>query len=223
MQRLSIQKSLRRNRCYSTMMTSFENLKFAGIQLNVTADKSTNLKNASDKIKEAVKHGAQIVSLPVDFNQIHHLSHPKQEMFNCPYSNDSFPVYSEVIGSGPSSEMLSLAAKENNIFLVGGNSCIREQSKPMSAGSIPERDPTTQKLYNTSLVYNPEGKLIAKHQKVHLFDIDIPGKMTFKESLTLTPGNSLTIFDTGITIVIPLKIQNLLVKRYLQSSSRNLL
>lgn len=65
------------------------------------------------------------------------------------------------------------------------------------AGSIPERD-TDDKIYNTATVYSPDGwcctayimlcayscvhpgKLVAIHRKVHLFDIDIPGKITFK-------------------------------------------
>jgi omega-amidase len=46
-------------------------------------------------------------------------------------------------------------------------------------GSIPERA-EDGKLYNTSTIYSPDGKLVAIHRKVHLFDIDIPGKITFK-------------------------------------------
>merc|ERR1711935_764786 len=52
------------------------------------------------------------------------------------------------------------------------------------------------KLYNTSTVWCPEGHLVATHRKVHLFDIDVPGKITFKESDTLTAGDSPTTFDT---------------------------
>lgn len=62
-------------------------------------------------------------------------------------------------------------------------------------GSIPEFVPDTKKYYNTSLVFSPAGKLIATHRKTHLFDIDIPGKITFKESDVLSPGNKVTIFD----------------------------
>lgn len=40
-----------------------------------------------------------------------------------------------------------------------------------------------------------EGKMVAKHRKVHLFDIDIPGRQTFKESDTLSPGVQLTSFE----------------------------
>lgn len=38
---------------------------------------------------------------------------------------------------------------------------------------------------------------MAKHRKVHLFDIDVPGKITFKESDTLTGGGSITVVDCG--------------------------
>ncbi|KAJ8317210.1 hypothetical protein KUTeg_005114 [Tegillarca granosa] len=76
--------------------------------------------------------------------------------------------------------MLQASARENNVYLIGG--------------SIPEED--GGKLYNTCTVYNPDGNLIAKHRKIHLFDIDVPGKIKFQESETLSPGNSLTLFDT---------------------------
>ncbi|KAI0050037.1 carbon-nitrogen hydrolase [Auriscalpium vulgare] len=78
--------------------------------------------------------------------------------------------------------MLSDAAKEEGVWLLGG--------------SIPERDPADGKVYNTATVYSPAGELVATHRKVHLFDIDIPGKIKFKESETLTGGSSTNYFDT---------------------------
>lgn len=52
------------------------------------------------------------------------------------------------------------------------------------------------KIYNTCLVLNPQGEVIAKHRKVHLFDIDVPGGITFFESETLSPGEDMTHFST---------------------------
>jgi omega-amidase len=72
-------------------------------------------------------------------------------------------------------------ASETKTYLVGG--------------SIPELDTKTKKYYNTSLTFSPSGDLIGTHRKVHLFDIDIPGKITFKESEVLSPGNKVTIID----------------------------
>jgi predicted amidohydrolase len=60
-------------------------------------------------------------------------------------------------------------------------------------GSIPEI--SNGKLYNTSSVFDPTGKLIAKHRKVHLFDVSLK-KVKMMESSVLTPGDSLTTFDT---------------------------
>ena len=101
------------------------------------------------------------------------------ECFNSPYGTSYFPKYAETI-PGRSTAALEKAAKDNKVFLIGG--------------SIPEED--SGKLYNTCTVYNPEGQMIAKHRKVHLFDIDVPGKIRFQESETLSPGNSFTSFDT---------------------------
>lgn len=61
--------------------------------------------------------------------------------------------------------MLSEIAKNANVFLIGG--------------SIPEVD-KDDKIYNTLTVYDNNGNLVGKHRKLHLFDIEIPNKITFK-------------------------------------------
>lgn len=148
-----------------------QKFKVALCQLSVTADKAANIEGARRAIEEASSRGAKLVVLP--------------EMWNCPYSNDSFPAYAEDIDGGcsPSADMLSDAAKRCGVVIVGG--------------SIPERT-ADGKLYNTCCVYDTRGRLLAKHTKVHLFDIDIPGKITFKESLTLTAGRGPTVVDTEV-------------------------
>ncbi|XP_035227693.1 omega-amidase NIT2-like [Stegodyphus dumicola] len=65
----------------------------------------------------------------------------------------------------------------------------------VSLGTFPESH--QGKLYNTCLAFGPNGDVLAKHRKVHLFDIDIPGKITFKESAALTAGDTLTMFKIG--------------------------
>ncbi|XP_028856774.1 omega-amidase NIT2 [Denticeps clupeoides] len=101
------------------------------------------------------------------------------ECFNSPYGTGFFAEYAEKI-PGESTLLLSEIAKENKIFLVGG--------------SIPEED--RGKLYNTCSVFGPDGNLLIKHRKIHLFDIDVPGKIRFQESETLSPGSVLSMFDT---------------------------
>lgn len=101
------------------------------------------------------------------------------EMFNCPYSNKYFRDYAET-EKGDTVQFLSSLARELKIYLVGG--------------SIPELD--NDNIYNTSFSFDKEGSVIGKHRKIHLFDIDVKGGIRFMESDTLTPGNSMTVFDT---------------------------
>ncbi|KAH9619146.1 hypothetical protein KSS87_021706 [Heliosperma pusillum] len=162
--------------------------KIALCQLLVTADKKRNIDHAKKAIEDAAHKGAKLVVLP--------------EIWNSPYSNDSFPVYAEDIDAGgdasPSTAMLSEVAGALKITIVGG--------------SIPER--CGDRLYNTCCVFGSEGNLLAKHRKIHLFDIDIPGKITFKESQTLTAGETPTVVDTdvgriGIGICYDIRFQEL--------------
>lgn len=157
------------------------------IQLGqVGSDKAKNLAHARETVLKAAagdsgsKLKPDLIVLP--------------ECFNSPYGYVHFPVYAENIGfkagqaydvgssESQSVKMLSSAAKEAGVWLIGG--------------SIPERDASDGKVYNTCTVYSPKGDLVALHRKVHLFDIDIPGKITFKESETLTGGSTLNWFDT---------------------------
>ena len=101
------------------------------------------------------------------------------EMFCVPYETSRFADYAEAEG-GEAQQMLAAAAKENGCWLVGGSICEEENGH----------------YYNTSYVYNPQGVCVAKHRKMHLFDIDIEGGQYFKESDVLSPGTSLTVFDT---------------------------
>lgn len=140
----------------------------------IGADKAVNLAHARTKVLEAAQAGAKLIVLP--------------ECFNSPYGTQYFPKYAETLlpsppteDQSPSYHALSAIAAEAKAYLVGG--------------SIPELEPTTKKYYNTSLVLSPTGSLIGTHRKTHLFDIDIPGKITFKESEVLSPGNQLTIVD----------------------------
>ncbi|XP_051841150.1 omega-amidase NIT2 [Antechinus flavipes] len=101
------------------------------------------------------------------------------ECFNSPYGANFFPEYAEPI-PGECTRRLSDLAKECQVYLIGG--------------SIPEED--NGKFYNTCTVFGPDGALLTKHRKLHLFDIDIPGRIRFQESETLSAGDSLSIFET---------------------------
>lgn len=165
-------------------------VKIACIQLASGADKATNLSHARDKVLEAASRGADIVVLP--------------ECFNSPYGCDYFPSYAEQLqplppppDRSPSYAALSSAAREAGVYLVGGS--IPELAAGREAageGKWSEDEQEERKTYyNTSLIFDREGKLLATHRKVHLFDIDIPGKIKFKESDVLSAGNKITLVD----------------------------
>ncbi|CAG0895936.1 unnamed protein product [Darwinula stevensoni] len=163
-------------------------VRLALIQLAVGADKRSNLEAARAAIDEACGIGVDLIALP--------------EVFNSLYGTEYFDQYAESI-PGETTKMLSEAAQQHGVYIIGG--------------SIPERD--GEKLFNTCTVFNDKGHPVAKHRKVsllhssvhpfmkflklilssslqvHLFDIDVPGKITFRESDTLSPGNSLTTFN----------------------------
>lgn len=76
---------------------------------------------------------------------------------------------------------------------------LKEKSKKYSMciiGSIPELGDDNN-LYNTAIAIDSEGNLAAKHRKVHLFDINMPGKAVYKESDIFSRGDKITIFDAG--------------------------
>ncbi|HBM95984.1 TPA: carbon-nitrogen hydrolase [bacterium UBP9_UBA11836] len=102
------------------------------------------------------------------------------EMFCCPYKTESFPLYAEPEG-GQIFSACATIAKKYKLYLA--------------AGSMAERDGQGH-IYNTAYVFNPQGELVAKHRKIHLFDIDIKNGQTFKESNTLSPGQNITVFPT---------------------------
>jgi omega-amidase len=140
-------------------------------------DKALNLQSAKEAISRAATLGCSVVALP--------------EVFNGPYATSSFAKYAEKVPRAghtepldaieyPSCSMLQQAAADHKVYIIGG--------------SIAESN--DGKLYNTSTVWCPKGHCIAKHRKVHLFDIDIPGKITFQESDVLTAGDNITTFDT---------------------------
>ncbi|KAK2460522.1 hypothetical protein APHAL10511_006992 [Amanita phalloides] len=162
---------------------TFKPFTLALIQLGkITANKRDNLQHARDMILRASgdERKPDLIVLP--------------ECFNSPYGHLHFPIYAEKINFTPGEpydptnsesetvKMLSAIARQTKTWLIGG--------------SIPERDGKTNAVYNTCTVYDPEGQLISLYRKIHLFDIDIPGQIKFKESETLTGGKELAIFET---------------------------
>jgi omega-amidase len=111
------------------------------------------------------------------------------EIWNAPYAAERFAAYAEPVpepghhlaeGPSPSLAMVARLARRHGVSVI--------------AGSIPERG-ADGRLYNTATVIDANGRLRAKHRKLHLFDVDVPGGIRFRESDSLTGGNRLTVLD----------------------------
>lgn len=141
-------------------------MKIAQLQTHVYQEKEKNIEELEKYLIKIKEENVDLVTLG--------------EMFNCPYITSNFPVYAEPEG-GESWKACSDLAKKYHIYL--------------SAGSIPEVD-EAGRVYNTAYVFDREGRQIAKHRKAHLFDIDVEGGQSYRESDTLTAGNECIVFDT---------------------------
>ncbi|GAB4309626.1 MAG: carbon-nitrogen hydrolase family protein [Methanobacteriaceae archaeon] len=134
--------------------------------MKVVDNKDKNIEKAINMIREAAENLSNIIVLP--------------EMFNCPYDNQKFLEYAETQSSSKTLKSISKAARNYGVYVV--------------AGSIPESHKIN--IYNSSFTFNNRGKIVAVHRKLHLFDIEIPRSIIFKESETLSAGDSLTVFDS---------------------------
>lgn len=145
---------------------SMARIKVAALQLPVSDDKQENVNRVGVYLERLKAEKPDFVILP--------------EMFCCPYQTDSFPLYAEEEG-GQVYKQLSAFAREYNIYLVGG--------------TMPECDEKGN-IYNTCYIFDRLGRRIGKYRKTHLFDVDIKGGQYFKESDTLSAGDTCTVFDT---------------------------
>ena len=135
----------------------------AVIQLNSRKiNRHENVVNAMRLVDQAAQQGAEFVLLP-----------------ECMTFVGTYDHYAEIAEdiAGPTAEMAAKSARKNGIYL--------------HIGSLTERSPLPGKYYNTSLLFNPQGELIATYRKVHLFDIDVPGQVSETESAFVLPGDQL--------------------------------
>ncbi len=155
----------------------------ACVQMHSTNDKGANLVKAKALIDRAMSFGAQVIVLP--------------EFFNFRGSEEEKPVNAETI-PGETSSWASTMARRTGAYLL--------------AGSLLEKDQAGL-FFNTSLLLNPSGEIIALYRKIHLFDAVI-NTLGYKESALIHPGDSPVVANTdfgivGLTICYDLRFPDL--------------
>ena len=135
-------------------------MRVAAIQLNSTSDKARNLGAAERLVAAAAADGARLIALP--------------EKWNLLGSSAELEAGAEELDGGPT--------------LSAARSWARGLGVHLLAGSIAERQPGRDRLFNTSCLIDPAGETVAAYRKVHLFDVDVGG-VSYRESEHEQPGD----------------------------------
>jgi nitrilase len=166
-----------------------DTLRAAAVQMVSGPDLQANLDAAADLIAQAATQGARLVLLPEYWPLISDDDHAKLD-------------HGEPPGGGPLQEFLAGAAKRHGIWLAGG--------------AIPIASGIAGKIYSRCPVYDPEGRCIARYDKIHLFDVsvDTGDKESYKESATILPGESVVVCNApfanlGLSICYDLRFPEL--------------
>lgn len=147
----------------------------AAVQLHCTDDTEANLKTAEALIRRAAAAGAALVATPE----------------NTSYLGPQFHKVSEAQPlDGPIGQRLAGLAAELGVHLLIGGLAERRLN---ADGSV-----DTQRCYNTSVLYGPGGDTLAVYRKMHLFDVDIPGGLTIKESDSIAHGDQVVVAETPL-------------------------
>ncbi len=148
-------------------------IKVAGIQMASGPQVAANLSEAERLIEIAVEQGAKLVALP--------------EYFAIMGLKDTDKIKArEQEGDGPIQKFLSRMAKKHSIWLIGG--------------TIPLKASVANKVRNSCLVFEPNGKLAARYDKIHLFGLDL-GNEHFREEDTIEPGDGIVVLETPFGVI----------------------
>ncbi len=147
-------------------------MKVAAIQMTSGHDVTANLEQARGLLEEAAARGARLAVLPENFSFIGLKDADKRAV-------------AEADGSGPAQDFLGATARRLRLWIVGG-------TVPLAAGA-------DGRVAAASLVYDSDGGRVARYDKIHLFDVDIPGRTeSYRESAHVAPGSAVTVIDTPV-------------------------
>ena len=140
----------------------------AAVQLSSGVDAAHNVEQAISLINEAADRGATYIQVP--------------EYFNYLGPSKGFADVAEPV-PGPTTGQMAAVAMARGVTL--------------HLGSLLEKSSSSDKFFNTSVVLNPLGHIVATYRKIHLFDIDVPGAVVQRESDVITAGSELVMVSVA--------------------------
>jgi predicted amidohydrolase len=160
-------------------------IRVAAVQLSSGAHPATNVERAREMVRRAASEGASYIQLPEYFN------------FRGPASR--YSAVAETI-PGPTTEIFGALANELSVVI--------------HIGSMFERSPHPDKSFNTSVVIDTDGKILATYRKGHLFDVNVPGEIVHEESRHIAAGDQLSVVDVsglrlGLSVCFDLRFAEL--------------
>jgi deaminated glutathione amidase len=138
-------------------------MRVAVCQLNARDDWAQNLRVARDLLDRAAAAGADLAVLP---------------------------EYVDYLGPSAGVPKPEPVDGEFGTFFAD---TARDLRMWVHAGSFHEVGPDPHRTYNTSLVFSPDGSLAAVYRKIHLYDVEIPGRVSYHESRTVAPGTETVV------------------------------
>jgi predicted amidohydrolase len=144
----------------------------AAVQMVSGSDVKTNLATAGRLIGQAAQAGARLVALPENFALLGRREQDKLAV-------------AEPDGAGPIQDFLADTACRHGIHLIGG--------------TIPLRGPDPQRVRAACLLHGPDGRRLARYDKIHLFDVEVgEGGERYRESASIEPGDAVVTVDTEL-------------------------
>ena len=150
--------------------TALDKVTVAAVQMTSAADVPSNLETAGTLLEAAADAGARLALLPENFSFMGRRDADKRAI-------------AEREGAGPVQDFLSRRARELKLWIV--------------AGTTPISDTPGERVAAACLVYDDQGQRVARYDKIHLFDVDIPGREEkYRESTHIAPGSRLGLVPT---------------------------
>ena len=170
-------------------------MRVAVCQLNSRDDRVHNLAVARDLLERAASAGADFAVLP--------------EYVDYLGPGDGAPKPEGV--DGEFAEFFAAAARELGIWV--------------HAGSFHEAGPDDHRTFNTSLIFDPRGSLVASYRKIHLYDVEIAGRVSYQESRSVAPGAETVVAEvdgvrTGLSICYDLRFPELYRRLAVEGDAR---